>query len=205
MKVSQIPMEQLTELSIEAITKIVYGGEAEKLEKCCAALVLGGNPRALMERAEAAAELYHRGLVEYLLPTGGVKWDTDRGRMSEAEYLTMLLENLQVPAEAILMENQATTTRENMIYCTLLMERRIKPRGNYGVYIVTSPSHLRRSMVLAKLYMPRNAALLGHASASSPGAADVWHLDDFQTLRTHRELKEIKKTIDHGDMEDIEV
>lgn len=60
-------------------------------------------------------------------------------------------------------------------------------------------------MVLAKNYMLRNAALLGHASASLPGAAGVWHLDDFQILRTHRELREIKKVIDCGDMEDIEV
>lgn len=110
--------------------------------------------QVLWERAEAAVDLYHRWLVQYLLPTGGVEWDTDAGGMSEANYLAMPLEKLNVPKEAILLENEATTTRENMLYCALLLERKLHPRGGYGEYIVTSPSHLRRALRAGGIWMP---------------------------------------------------
>ena len=84
MKLSQITMDQLSSLNTEQIDRIVFSGKEETQEKGIAAILLGGNPLVMAERARAAAELYQRDVVPYIIPTGGVRWDTDRGNMSEA-------------------------------------------------------------------------------------------------------------------------
>lgn len=204
MKLSQISMDQLSSLNTEQIDRIVFSEREEALEKGAAAILLGGNPLILAERARAAAELYHQNVVPYIIPTGGVRWDTDRGPLTEAEYLSALLAEAGVPQSAILLENEATTTRENMLYAALLMEKHLHPRGNYRLYIVSSPSHIKRSLAFASLYLPRKAALSGFSDSMSPGNAGIWVQDEFQSSRIYRELAEIKKTVDCGDMEDIE-
>jgi len=204
MKLSQISMDQLSGLSTEQIDRIVFSGKEETQEKGIAAILLGGNPLVLPERAKAAAELYHQNVVPYIIPTGGVRWDTDHGQMSEAEYLSALLVEAGVPQSAIILENEATTTRENMLYAALLMEKHLHPRGKYRLYIVTSPSHVKRSLAFASLYLPRRAVLSGYSDSTSPGNAGVWMQDAFQSSRVYRELAEIKKTVDCGDMDDID-
>ena len=204
MKLSQISMDQLSSLTAAQIDRIIFPEKSETLEQGTAAILLGGNPLVLAERAKSAAELYHQKVVPYIISTGGVLWETDRGHMSEAEYLALLLQDAGVPQSAVILENEATTTRENMLYASLQLEKHLHPRGSYRLYIVSSPSHIKRSLVFAKLYLPRNALLSGFSDSASPGNAGVWMQDEFQRSRIYRELAEIKKTVDCGDMEDIE-
>lgn len=68
-----------------------------------AAILLGGKPLVLRERAQAAAKLYHDGRVPCIIPTGGVQWDTELGLMSEADYMAHLLKEYKVPDDAILL------------------------------------------------------------------------------------------------------
>ena len=204
MKLSQMPVDQLLTLTAEQIDRIVFPEKEKTLEKGAAAILLGGHPQVLAERAKAAAELYRQNVVPYIIPTGGVRWETERGQMSEAEYLSALLVEAGVPQSAIILENEATTTRENMLYAALVMEKQLHPRGKYRLYNVSSPSHIKRSLAFAKLYLPRNAMLSGFSDSASLGNAGVWQQDEFQSTRIYRELAEIKKTVDCGDMEDID-
>ena len=204
MKLSQLSADQLSSLSSEQVDRIVFAGKEDQLDKGIAAILLGGSPLVMAERARAAAQLYHQNAVTYIIPTGGVRWDTDRGRMSEAEYLSALLLEAGVPQSAIIVENEATTTRENMLYASLLMEKKLHPRGKYRLYIVSSPSHIKRSLAFASLYLPRNTLLSGYSDSASPGSAGVWQQDALQSERVYRELIEIKKTVDCGDMDDID-
>jgi len=204
MRVSQLDARRLGELSVEEVDRIVFDDCTDCGAKAAAAILLGGNPNVLRERASAAARLYREGRVPYIIPTGGVAWDTDMGRMTEAERMQQYLLEFGVPQEAILLENQATTTRENMIFATLLIERRLKPRGPFDLIVVTSPAHLRRSMAIAKMYLPRTASIAGCSGDCPQGMPGVWHRDDYQITRVQRELGLIKEQIDQGDMEDIE-
>lgn len=204
MKLSQLNDSMLADLSTEQVTSIVFGSLKDDGLSGIAAILLGGKPLVLRERAQTAAKLYHDGRVPCIIPTGGVQWETELGLISEADYMAHLLKEYKVPDDAILLENQAKTTRENMIYGTLLLEKTFHPRGKYRLYIVSSPAHLRRALALAQLYLPRNALISGCPAQSNKGAADNWTLDDEQVARVYRELGLIKKTIDHGDMEDIE-
>ena len=204
MLLSQMDQNRLHELTDDQMDRIVFDNCVCDEVSASAAILLGGIPAVLRERTQAAAQLYLSGKVPYIIPTGGVAWDTEFGRMTEAECMTLLLKEYGVPEDAILIENQATTTRENMLYASVLMERTLHLRGKYRVYIVTSPTHLRRSMALAKLYLPRTAQLSSCPGVCPAGMPGVWMNDDFQRQRVFREVELLKSTIDAGDIEDIE-
>lgn len=204
MKVSQIPVAALSDLSNDEKTRIVFGGERETDGHGVAALLLGGSPVVMDSRARAAAELYRKGLVPLVIPTGGVRHGDGGYGPTEAEYMAGVLRNSGVPDEAILLENKATTTRENMIFGEMVIERAAHPRGAFAVYIVTSAFHLRRSLALARLYLPSTARILGCAAAHPGGGRDEWTNSEYFSGKVHTELGLLKGIVDHGEMDDIE-
>ena len=161
MKLSEIKKEEFESLSNEQLAEILYGVSRDDGECADVALVLGGNPNHCGERAYKAAELWHAGRVKTLIPSGGVKWNFDGREISEAEYLANILRKEGVPEEAILVEDRATTTKENMLYGTILFNKAFKIQNVKSVMIVTSASHLRRSLGLGKLFLPRSVKVTG--------------------------------------------
>jgi len=87
MKLSELDPNSLSELTHAQVTDIVFGVIGDDGLSGIAAVLLGGRPLVLRERAQAAAKLYHDGCVPCIIPTGGVKWETERGVCSEAEYM----------------------------------------------------------------------------------------------------------------------
>ena len=133
--------------------RIVYGHLKEESGNFDAALVLGGNPDVMPGRAEAAAKLWQDGRCKLFIPTGGVKWETEFGFISECDAIKQYLLKFGVPDEAILCENGATTTHSNMTLSKQLLESRIHiPTSRIAV--VSSASHIFRSLHLAKAYIP---------------------------------------------------
>ena len=164
------------------------------------ALLLGSRPCWSGPRARAAAKLYREGRVKYVVPSGGVEWDTDGEMLSEALYMKRILMEEGVPEEAIILENEATTTRENLIYGTLQINRKTKFYGMKKVMIVSSVNHMRRSLALAKSFLPsfveityspsqpdesyeecmENAAILDRAIHLTWGLVDKGIIEDFE-------------------------
>ena len=204
MKLSEILPEKIRDLSSEQITRIVFGGWTDSGLSADAAILLGGNPIVLPDRARAAAELYEAGRISYIVPTGGVEWDTELGRMSEAEYMAVCLKQLGIPEGAVLLENDARTTVENMLFSTILLNRRLKIRNLHRLCIVTSPSHLRRSMEYAALYLPRNLEVFGYTDPQMPDGAGRWTEDPFYANRVLREADLLAKDVRSGWFEEIE-
>ena len=204
MLLSQVTPEQMKALTDDQVTEIVYGSCADDGQTGLAALLLGSSPLVMRERAEAAARLYLDGRVSYIIPSGGVQWDTDRGRMSECDRMSLMLEEMGVPREAIIPENEATTTRENMLFGAAQMERHLHPRGQFRVFIVSSACHLRRSLALARLYLPRTALLSCCPDQSPDGQRDQWQKTEERRKDVYWELDLLKKCVDLGDIADIE-
>ena len=196
MKLTETAADRLIGLTDEQKQKIVFLPAAEEDDGLAydLAIVLGG--RLCEERADAAAELYHAGRVPYLMPTGGVEWDRDGEMISEARYLERLLRNRGVPEEAILLENEARTTKENMIFCTLQIQRRLKIERVKRVCIVSSDWHVKRSMGLARLLLPRTIAVSGYAAHGRDAAMRAHYID--------RELPLLKKLADDGLIADVD-
>jgi uncharacterized SAM-binding protein YcdF (DUF218 family) len=122
-----------------------------------AILVMGGGtqpavpPRERPELAHAgdrvlhAARLYRAGKAERILVSGGrAKGDT--GVPSEAETMAVLLIELGVPAPAILIEDRATSTRENCVRARSILET----HQASDVLLVTSALHMRRAFATCR-------------------------------------------------------
>ena len=203
MEMSELTPEVVQRLTPEQKWEICCSGIRDEGESAETALLLGSRPDRAVERALAAAELYRQGRVRTVIPTGGPKWEYRGEQLSEAEIMSLVLRENGVPDEAIVPENEARTTAENMICGTLQMLRHYH-RIPDSVIIVASVTHMKRSMALAKALLPRKIRVSMYPSDPAMDR-DEWlrledsrnHLDD--SIRYHREL------IENGDTEDFEV
>lgn len=121
--------------------------------------------------AEKAAELYHRHLAPWILPSGHysilvgrfegalVKTDIYPGPYeTEGDFLTDVLQKAGVPREAILTETEATYTYQNAIFSRqLLDERNIKVKR---AIICCQSHHARRCKLYYQLLFPEAELLM---------------------------------------------
>lgn len=138
--------------------RIVYGNRTAPEGHFDCALVLGGPVEILQSRAAAAAKLYHAGQVSLLMVSGGVCRQTELGCLSEAQALTRYLLEAGVPAEQIVIEDEATTTVENMEKCLTLLEQRFGTKA-LRLVVVSSNFHINRAVMLAKSFLPGHEIL----------------------------------------------
>jgi uncharacterized SAM-binding protein YcdF (DUF218 family) len=113
-----------------------------------AAIVLGaavwvGNPSPVLKaRLDHALALYQQKTVATIIVTGG----TGNGdNMSEAAAGASYLENLGVPATAILQENSGRSTYQSLSAAAALA----KTNNIHSVLLVSDPFHMLRSLKMA--------------------------------------------------------
>jgi uncharacterized SAM-binding protein YcdF (DUF218 family) len=204
MKITEVKKETLMALSPREKYDFICGDICDNGMSAPVALLLGGNPNNARNRALAAAELYRAGRVPYIIPSGGVKWDIDGEMISESHFMKRILMENGVPEEAIILENQATTTVENMIFGTLQIYRKLKFKNAPHVIIVTSEAHMKRSMALAKAIMPR-ALTFSAYPAFHNAPTDEWFESEANLKALDTEVRLLKDLADSGFIEDFEV
>lgn len=202
MKITEIKKETLMALSPREKYEFVCGGIVDDGKSAPVALLLGGNPNNARNRALAAAELYRAGRVPYIIPSGGVKWDIDGEQISESHFMKRILTENGVPEEAIILENQATTTKENMIFGTLQINRKLKFEKVDHVIIVTSRSHMKRSIALAKAFLPRKVTVSAYPANHE---AIIAGMPESEGKWIAKELDLIKGLVDSGLVEDMDL
>ena len=200
MRLSEIKREDAFALSDEQVERIVFSGIEDSGLCAEVALLLGSSPESCASRADAAAELYFAGRVKYIVPSGGVLWEHCGEMISEADFMTRRLVAAGVPSEVIIPENEARTTKENMICGALQINRNINFYNVGRVCIVTSDFHLRRSLALARVFLPRTVEVIGYAARS----AVKWSADPLSSENARREIPLLKSLVDHKMIEDIE-
>ena len=203
MKLSEIDKAVLTGLSDEQKWNVVCGGVKDDGWSAEAALLLGGRPTRAVERALAAAQLYREGRVNVIVASGGVEWDYQGERISEATLMARILRSEGVPEEAIILENEARTTIENMIYGTLQLSRRYDNFLEH-VIIVTSVFHMKRSLALAKALLPRKTKVSAYPSYPNVEKED-WLRSEENYKFFNDGLRLLKELVDQGDVEDLEI
>lgn len=120
------------------------------VQKVDVILVPGCNQPQIMEKA---AELYHKGFAQYILPTGGANHKISNYE-SEWEYLKTIGINLGVPEEAILKEDRAKNTFENArLSLEVLNKNNIDVKK---VILVCKSYHSRRALLTYQLVFPLN-------------------------------------------------
>ncbi|MBI2283801.1 MAG: YdcF family protein [Bacteroidetes bacterium] len=121
------------------------------------AIILGGyvgNDRngngffsSFSDRFIQGVRLYNLKYVDHLLVSGGNSNIGKDTLFKEADYVAVILHEINIPDSAVLKENRARNTYENMIFCgQLLKERNLKP----PYLLITSAFHMRRSLMLFK-------------------------------------------------------
>lgn len=98
----------------------------------------------LRERLDEGLRLYQEGKFPHIIVTGGL--DRADYKYTEAEGMRNYLVDHGVPASAIILENKATSTYENLLFSREIM----RERGWQSAVIVTHQYHGMRSLDIAK-------------------------------------------------------
>lgn len=108
------------------------------------AAVSGDEPSPVFrERIDHGVNLYKAGRVERLLFTGGRGEGTS---VAESEAARVMAVSEGIPDDAILTEDESTTTMHNLVEAQLLM----RDAGAETALIVSDPLHMRRAMEMAE-------------------------------------------------------
>lgn len=121
---------------------------------------------ALQERLNRAVQLYEEGAIKQIIVTGG--YDHANSKLTEAEGMRNYLLDKGVRESDIYLENEATSTYENMLFSQNIM----KQNGWTSSVIVTHRYHAVRALDIARF--------LGYEDpAASPMDSNVlmmtWH------------------------------
>ena len=108
---------------------VVFGGGVGESGKA------GGGTE---ERVQHASEAYRSGFARHLIFSTGYLYS-----FPEAESMRSLAMQQGVPADAIVLEQQATDTHQNVVFTRDLM----RARGWRSALLVSSPYHMRRALL----------------------------------------------------------
>ncbi|XID91868.1 YdcF family protein [Paenibacillaceae bacterium WGS1546] len=161
-----------------------------EIEPADVILVPGGSHPQLMEKA---AELFHKGLAPYILPSGG---RTKRVETTEWEFLKNVGVELGVPRDVILKEDRATNTFENARYSKeSLQEAGIEVNK---VILACKAGHSRRALLTYQTVFPKNVTFLIAPVIDKTGISkDNWFLSEEGIRRTMLEVEKIGKYFGH--------
>lgn len=203
MKISEISMEALMKLPYDQMWDLISSGIQDDGESAEVALLLGSIPERAVERAKAAAQLYHEGRVKMIIPSGGVQWEFRGESFCEAEIMATILREDGVPAAAIVLENAARTTRQNMKNSAMLISQRYD-NPLERVIIVTSVLHMKRSLALARGAFQEQTKISAYPSYPDLDKA-AWLSKEENRKHISDGLRFLKELVDRGEAEDMEI
>jgi hypothetical protein len=135
--------------------------------------IIFGNHHAV-HMAEQAAELYKQGYFNLIVVSGGVAVKND-GRL-EAHYMRDVLLAKGVPASAILLEDKAQNTMENVLYSRALLE---KEKGAGVIKSVLAIGHIqaaRRFLMTLERHWPEPVKMFTTMNCFN-APKDLWYTD----------------------------
>lgn len=174
--------------------------EAASLPKADAIVLIGGaaappghgapypdlGPAA--DRIWHAARVFRAGKAPLLVCSGGS--DARIADMPEAQVMAGLLQELGVPASAILQERDSRTTRENALFTA----KALQGRNVHTILLVTSALHMRRAVTeFERVGFRVIPAATDHSEPRFAGVLK-WVPDTLALDEAARALKEIVGT-----------
>ena len=192
------------EMSLDMLHALIFPDKKDiVIPRCDAALVLGtSDPNAI--RTPKGVECYKNGMCGKLAFSGGVYWNTEYGRMTEAECMQRYALDHGVPESDTILDNMARTTIENMICGVVALHRAFHYISEVkDLIIVTSEYHMRRSMLAAEATMPRFMRLYA-VPAKGTVCAEKWRETESRIECVRDEARYIKAMVVHGMIPDIE-
>ncbi|MBX3581359.1 MAG: YdcF family protein [Rhizobiaceae bacterium] len=127
---------------------------ADRLVKADVAIVFGMSDPT--RPAQRAIELFHAGMVGQLVFTGGYN---KRLGEAEARVMAKLATESGVPADAMLIEDRAQNTEENVKLSLGLLSERVGSALPGSILLLTIRYHLRRAYIAARRHFPTETAI----------------------------------------------
>jgi vancomycin permeability regulator SanA len=132
-------------MSVQASNKLHQPEKADVIIVLGAAVWAGGVPSpALRRRIMHAVELFHRGLSDVMIVSGGV----GRNPPSEARIMRRLALEHGVSDDKIVMEESAQSTLDSALACSQIFQKNRWSR----VLLVTDCYHITRAAILFRLF-----------------------------------------------------
>lgn len=170
----------------ECITDFIF--TETEIEKSDIILIPGTSQSLLMEKA---AELYHMGLADYILPSGGPNYKVPLYE-TEWEYLRTTGIHSGVPENRILKENKAQNTFENAQFSWEVLKASGIPVKN--VILVCKAYHSRRALLTYKLFFPSDINFFVYPVVDRREISkDNWFLNPESTKIVMSEIVKIGK------------
>jgi uncharacterized SAM-binding protein YcdF (DUF218 family) len=151
------------------------------------------------EPAHIAAELLGRGLVRYIVLTGG------KSRAGVHEALTHLgiLLGQGVPRQRIVVEQASTNTLENVTLALPLIADQIEIERIRAVVVVTKWYHCRRAVMTLKGHLPPGIRYYTRTYEPDVVRRADWHLDPEAARRVLKEWRNIPRYLARGDISEV--
>lgn len=131
--------------------------------------VCGSNTRATL-LAQHAAELYYQGYFDRILVSGG---STLADGKNEGESMRDTLLDLGIPEDAIILENKAKNTGDNMINSLPILEKEIGLKNIKTVIVVGQEFAARRFLMTMQKHWPEVQKMFS-APSQYGVARDQW-------------------------------
>jgi uncharacterized SAM-binding protein YcdF (DUF218 family) len=156
-------------------------------------VVLGSHDHRV---AEHAASLWHEGWAPLVVLSGGRGKVTESWPTSEAAYFADTAAALGVPRSAMLLEEEATNTGENLTCTRALLERHGVPVRQ--AILVAKPYMARRAIATATKQWPEPAWLVSTATVSFAEYVENDHSETRTIDLMVGDLQRIKVYADQG-------
>ncbi|MEQ9260143.1 MAG: YdcF family protein [Roseovarius sp.] len=181
--------------SIDAITRFIFCKDAPR--QVDLAIVLGSPS---ISNVEPAIALYHEGLTPRILITGhgpsGARQPEWRAYRDHAVTQGVL-------ADDILIEPEATNTRENLIFSERIIARDLGWETITDIAICCKPLHTRRAFMTAREYLPK---CIGLTLLPPRNEADIQPENWWTTARgIERVLGEVRRIAEYAQKGDISI
>ncbi|RXZ81962.1 YdcF family protein [Paenibacillaceae bacterium] len=140
----------------------------------------------LQERLDHALHLYEQGKFKFIIVSGGL--DYAGARYTEAEGMSHYLAKHGVPPERLLLENNATSTYENLLFSGRIMQE----HGLKQAIIISHEFHAVRALEMAR-HLKFDAPVASGAKSRVMSAA--WNQSREVMAYTKWKLQELLITL----------
>ena len=148
-----------------------------------------------LEPAYIAADLFRRGMVNYVILTGGNNRVT--GGNEAITHLEVLTKE-GVPRDRIILENESTNTLENVVFALPKVAAYMDLESVERVVVVTKWYHCRRAMMTLKRHLPEGIRYSTKSYESRDTARSDWYLKEESAKRVLKEWQCIPEYLKRG-------
>lgn len=164
-----------------------------KLEKADIGFVFGNKFRPDMI-ADKAAELYHKGYFKKLIISGGVLCENGE---TEANYTYKLLLKRGVPADAMLRENRAMNTGQNVEFSLPILQKEIGLKNIKSIIAIGKTYAARRYLMTLERWIPNKRLMIAPINEFSLPKQRWTDNERFKQV-VLREFRKIVPYLDQG-------